>query len=149
MALFTYSVKYRFTCEECGRQTDWLTYSVTQDAGSLKSVAEELKIWAKDVANSTNAADAVHAFVSLDHADEVPIDVYLNDNQRIKRVHDRFHEAIDSGDLSILNGICPSCGQRQSWCPKKSLFKKKTGSVIKAEDVVEIDWTSEKVDIHR
>ena len=80
---------------------------------------------------------------------EVPIDVYLNDNHRIKKVHDRFHEAIDSGDLSVLNGVCPSCGRRQSWCPKKSLFKKKTESSVRAEDAVEIDWTSEKVDIHR
>lgn len=23
MAIFTYSVRYRFVCENCGKQTDW------------------------------------------------------------------------------------------------------------------------------
>ena len=152
MALFTYSVKYRFVCENCGKQTDWLSYSITQDAGSLKSVAEEMKIWANDVAKSTlssNVVDTMSAIMNTDHADEVPIEIYTKDNQRIKNVHDKFHQAIEKGDLSILKAVCPECNQRQSWAPKKSLFKKNTKLVKNAADVVEIDWNSEKVDIHK
>ena len=152
MALFTYSVKYRFVCENCGKQTDWLSYSITQDAGNLKSVAEELKIWAKDVAistNSINVVDTMRAVMNTDHADEVPIEIYTKDNQRIKNAHDKFHQAIEKGDLSILKAVCPECRQRQSWAPKKSLFKKNTKLVKNVADVVEIDWNSEKVDIHK
>ncbi len=152
MALFTYSVKYRFTCEKCGKPTDWLSYSITQDAGNLKSVAAEMKIWAKDVAESTrsaNVVDTMSAVMSIDHADEVPIEVFTKDNQRIKNVHDKFHQAIEKGDLSILNAVCPACGQRQSWSPAKSLFRKNTNFVKNVADVVEIDWATEKVEIHK
>lgn len=152
MALFTYSVKYRFVCEKCEKETDWLSYSITQDAGSLKSVAEEMKIWAKDVAMSTrsaNVVDTMSAIMSTDHADEVPIEVFTKDNKRIKNVHDKFHQAIEKGDLSILDAVCPACNQRQSWSPKKSLFKKNTNIVKNVTDVVEIDWNSEKVEIHK
>lgn len=152
MALFTYSVKYRFICENCGAQTDWLSYSITQDAGNLKSLAAEAKIWAKDVAESrksANVVDTMDAIMSIDHADEVPIEVYTKDNQRIKNAHDKFHQAIEKGDLSVLNAVCPACSQRQSWSPAKSLFKKNTKFVENVADVVEIDWNSEKVDIHK
>ena len=152
MALFTYSINYRFVCENCGKPSDWLTYSVTQDAGNLKSVAAEMKIWAKDVAASTksaNVVDTMSAVMAIDHADEVPLEVFMKDNQRIKNVHDKFHLAIEKGDLSILNAVCPACGQRQSWSPGKSLFKKNTKLVENVADVVEIDWDSERVEIHK
>ena len=152
MALFTYSVNYRFVCENCGKPTDWLSYSITQDAGNINSLAAEMKIWAKDVADSTHSAnpvDTMSAVMSIDHADEVPIEVYAKDNQRIKNAHDKFHQAIEKGDLSILKAVCPACGQRQSWAPKKSLFKKNTKLVENVADVVEIDWNSEKVEIHK
>lgn len=152
MAIFTYSVKYRFVCENCGKQTDWLSYSVSQDAGNLNSLAAEAKIWAKDVAESrksVNVVDTMSAIMSIDHADEVPIEVYTKDNQRIKNVHDKFHQAIEKGDLSILNAVCPECNQRQSWSPKKSLFKKNTELVKNVAEVVEIDWNSENVVIQK
>ena len=152
MALFTYSVKYRFVCENCEKPTDWLSYSVTQDAGSLNSLAEEVKLWAKDVAESTksaNVVDTMSAVMSIDHTDEIPIEVYMKDNQRIKNVHDKFHQAIEKGDLSILDAVCPACNQRQSWSPKKSLFKKNNNLVGNVADVVKIDWDSENVEIHK
>lgn len=152
MALFTYSVKYRFVCENCEKPTDWLSYSVTQDAGSLNSLAEEMKLWAKDVAESTksaNVVDTMSAVMSIDHTAEIPIEVYMKDNQRIKNVHDKFHQAIEKGDLSILDAVCPACNQRQSWSPKKSLFKKNNNLVENVADIVEIDWDSENVEIHK
>ena len=152
MALFTYSVNYRFVCENCEKPTDWLSYSITQDAGNLNSLAAEMKLWAKDVAESTksaNVVDTMSAIMSVDHTDEIPIEVYMKDNQRIKNAHDKFHQAIEKGDLSILDAVCPACNQRQSWSPKKSLFKKNSNIVKNVTDVVEIDWNSEKVEIHK
>ena len=111
-----------------------------------------MKIYANDVALSTlsaNVVDTMSAIMSTDHSDEVPIEVYTKDNRRIKNAHDKFHQAIEKGDLSILDAVCPACNQRQSWSPKKSFFKKNTNIVKNVTDVVEIDWNSEKVEIHK
>ncbi len=152
MALFTYSVKYRYLCEKCGKKTDWLSYVVTQDAGNLKSLAAEARIWVADVDKTSrtgNLADTLDSILTVNHAKEVPIEVYTKDNQRIKNVHDTFHAAIETGDYSILKGgeKCPTCGERQSWRHNKSLFGRKQISATNASELVEIDWNSEHVKI--
>ena len=148
MALFTYSVNYRYTCESCGKTTDWMEYSITQDAGSLKSVVAELKV---DLQKSGTNVYRWIDNLSRDNSGELSAEVYLNDNQRIQNVHDRFHEKAEAGDYKLLTGgnACPFCGQRQSWLPKKFIFGNKKPTVDVTLQKPEIDWESENVKITR
>lgn len=118
MAIFTYTVKYRYICENCAQTTDWMEYTIIQDAGSLKSLKEELLI---DLEKSGLNANKWIKNLSTDNSSEVSADVFLGDNRHIKNVHDKFHTAMETEDFSILKGgeKCPHCGARQSWCPRE------------------------------
>ncbi len=92
-ARYVYSVNYRYNCEKCGRQTDWLTYKKYAETSGLSTVLR-----------GTPGLSGIGAYLAYDD---------------IKSTQKGFVKQMEEGKFSILEGgcACPYCGQRQSWCP--------------------------------
>lgn len=90
-ARYTYSVNYRYTCEKCGQQTDWIRHRKLAETPGLDTVLR-----------ATPGLRGIGAYLTSDE---------------IKATRETFVKQMEQEQFSLLNGAaCPHCGERQSWC---------------------------------
>jgi hypothetical protein len=86
----THTIKYRYVCEYCGKQTDWISTEIQEDT------------------ESSGAAELLSAVVNKDR--------FKNQLQAFKeKVEGGKYDYNFMGGKA-----CPSCGKRQSWLPATS-----------------------------
>lgn len=84
---------YRFVCEECGAETDWLPEEVTAEYTITKAQLSGLKT--EDEEKLTQLADC---------------------NLQLRM--EQIKKEIDKGILKVGNDECPNCNHKQSWSLK-------------------------------
>jgi glutaredoxin len=89
MAELKHTIKYRYVCEQCGKQTDWFALDIEGEK---------------------------HHEIGLEKA---VMDLAENAHARLDKEIRAYKERTSNGNYTYFMGgaSCPFCGKRQSWLP--------------------------------